>query len=230
MDVRTPDVEPSSSCARRRSEVRRSLKVSAKLALCLQPEFDQVSVAVAEPAGRTTIWAEDGALAAMLHQVQMDLDEGPSIDSLRTGERFVVPHLQHDDRWPRFGRAAARLGLRSQISAPVRWRSDAPVGTLTMYSTTHAHVGISAPLVAEVIASQMASALTALVEIETLQAALDTRTMVEQATGLAMGHLGVDAEHASSYLRRVSMIRDLNLTRVAEELVRTRELPSVRPA
>ena len=34
----------------------------------------QVSVAFVDSAGRTTVWAEDGALAGVLHQAQFDLD------------------------------------------------------------------------------------------------------------------------------------------------------------
>lgn len=136
--------------------------------MCLQPEFDQVSITVVDPAGGVSMWAQDGELAIALDRLQHDLGEGPCLDSMRSAECLVVPQIRHDDRWPRYGRAAADLGVKSQVSAPLRWHDEAPLGALNMYSTTDDHVGLTAPLVAQVLAAQVASALAGLREIETL--------------------------------------------------------------
>ena len=54
------------------------------------------------------------------------------------------------------------------MSAPLRWRDEAPVGALNMYSTTDGHVSLTAPLVAQVLAAQVAGVLAGLHEIESL--------------------------------------------------------------
>lgn len=151
-----------------RSDVRRSLTVSAKLAMCLEPEFDQVSITVVDPAGDASTWAQDGELASWLDRLQHDLGEGPCIDTALSAECVVAPDIRRDDRWPRYGRAAADLGVRSQVSAPLRWRDEPPVGALNMYSTTDGRVSLTAPLVAQVLAAQVSGVLAGLHEIETL--------------------------------------------------------------
>lgn len=176
-------VASRASCARRRSEVRRSLTVSAKLAMCLQPEFDHVSITVDDPDdGSATTWARDGTLATALDRLQRDLGEGPSLDTARSAECIVAPDIRRDDRWLHYGRAAAELGLRSQVSAPLRWREERPMGALNMYSTTDVRVGLTAPLVAQVLAGQVANALAGLHEIEALHEELARVTLALACT------------------------------------------------
>lgn len=229
MSVHTHEVASRSHSDLHLRDARRTLTVNAKLAMCLQPEFDQVSISVLGPTGDLSTWALDGELASTLDQLQYDLGEGPCHDSIRRADCLVVSHIRRDDRWRSYVPAAAALGLRSQISAPLRWRDDQPLGALNMYSTTHAELGITAPLVAEVLAAQIASALAGFREIHNLHSALEASTTVGLATGLVMARLEMDSDHASAYLRRVSMLRGQKLAEVADDLVRTRELPSLPP-
>ena len=168
MGVHTHGAAPRFPGDLRRSDVRRSLSVSAKLAICPEPEFDQVSITVLDPTGGVSTWAQDGELASTLDRLQQDLYEGPCLDTTRTAECVVAAHIRHDGRWLRYGREAADLGLRSQVSAPLRWGDQPTLGALNMYSTTDGHVGLTAPLVAQVLAAQVASTLAGLYEIEAL--------------------------------------------------------------
>lgn len=168
MGVHTHGPAPRAPGDLHRSDVRRSLSVNAKLAMCLQPEFDQVSITVLDPTGGVSTWAQDGELASTFDRLQQDLYEGPCLDTTRDAECVVAAHIRHDGRWPRYGREAADLGLRSQVSAPLRWGDQPTLGALNMYSTTDGHVGLTAPLVAQVLAAQVASTLAGLYEIEAL--------------------------------------------------------------
>lgn len=230
MGVKTQGVAPRPRFDLDASDTKRSLTVSAKMLMCLLPEFDQVSVTVVDDAGGLTSWARAGDLVDDLDQLQYALGEGPCLDTLRAGRPVLASRIQHDDRWRRYAPAAARLGLRAQVATPVRWRDDTLLGALNMYSTTHAQIGFSAPLVAEVVAAQVASALASFREIALLDRALGERTVIGQATGLVMGRLEMDADHAFEYLRHHSGQHDRRLVQVAEDLVRTREFPSVRQA
>lgn len=230
MSVRPHETASRSAGDLRLSDTRRSLTVSAKLAMCLQPEFDQVSITVVDRAGAGSTWTTIGELVTELDRLQHDAGEGPGPDSIRSRRCVVAPHLRLEDRWPHYVRAAVALGLRSQVSAPLPSRGGDPVGALNLYSTTHACLGLTAPLVGEVIAAQVADTLVRHGETEELRRALDASTTIGQATGIVMARLGLDAEHAAAHLRRMAMLLDQNLAQVAEDLVRTRELPAVRQA
>ena len=65
------------------------------------------------------------------------------------------------------------------------------------------------------------------VSMDHLHVALERRTVIGQAQGIVMERLTVDAETAFAYLRRVSMTSNRKLADLAEEMVRTRDLPSV---
>ena len=230
MSVHTRVLPARSPAEVRQNNARRSLTVSAKLALCLQPEFDQVSVTVVGPDGDVSTWAHDGELVGALDRLQDDLGEGPCLDSIRTARCVLAPHLLQDERWPAYVREAGRLGLRSQVSAPLDRGDGAPLGALNLYSTTHARLALTSPLVAEVIAAQVARALADLQEIERLTRALEDDCTLGLATGVAMARLEADADHAAAHLRRAAMLRNQKLAQVADDLVRTRQLPSVPPA
>lgn len=58
-----------------------------------------------------------------------------------------------------------------------------------------------------------------------LQNALNTRTIVGQAQGVLMERFGVEADRAFAILRRYSQHKNIKLTKVARDLVETRELP-----
>ena len=206
------------------------MTVNARMLLCLLPDFDQVSITVVDDdTGDISTLAQAGDLVTDLDQLQYGLGEGPCIDSVRDANPVVAARIQRDERWERYVPAASDLGLRSQVATPLLWHDDKPLGVLNMYSTTHADVGFSAPVVAEVMAAQIVSALAGLREVEHLHRELADRAVLGQAIGLVMAWLQVDADHASDYLRIVAKQQARPLAEVAHELVRTRRLPSVRP-
>ena len=210
-------------------DARRSMTVNARMLLCLLPDFDQVSITLVDPAGEISTLAQAGDLVTDLDQLQYGLGEGPCIDSARGAHPVVAADIQRDTRWQRYIPAASELGLRSQVATPLRWEDDKPLGVLNMYSTTHSQVAFSAPVVAEVMAAQIVSALAALREIEHLHSELADRAVLGQAIGIVMAWLHDDADRAMNYLRSIAMQQQRTVTQVAEELVRTRQLPPVRP-
>jgi AmiR/NasT family two-component response regulator len=62
-------------------------------------------------------------------------------------------------------------------------------------------------------------------KVETLQEALETRTIIGQAQGILMERLSLCAEEAFGYLRRRSNTDNVKLRDLAAEIVRTRCLP-----
>lgn len=62
-------------------------------------------------------------------------------------------------------------------------------------------------------------------KVETLEEALETRTIIGQAPGILMERFGLCAEEAFGYLRRRSNTENVKLHDIAAEIVRTRCLP-----
>ena len=63
------------------------------------------------------------------------------------------------------------------------------------------------------------------VEIDHLRAALGRRLVIGQAQGMLMERLGIDSDQAIDYLKRMSSHRNQKVFVIAEDIVRTRELP-----
>ena len=67
--------------------------------------------------------------------------------------------------------------------------------------------------------------MTAAQEIEHLNLAVRSRTVIGQAEGILMERFDMDAAHAFAVLKRVSQHSNVKLFRVAVELVRSRRRP-----
>lgn len=65
------------------------------------------------------------------------------------------------------------------------------------------------------------------VEIDHLRVALGRRLVIGQAQGMLMERLGIDAGLAFDYLKRMSSQRNQKVYVIAEDIVRTRELPGL---
>lgn len=71
-------------------------------------------------------------LAAKIGQMQCDADAGPCLHAMRLGHPVHIRDTSRDNRWPRFAREAAALGIRSGLCLPLAAGGE-PVGTLAWY-------------------------------------------------------------------------------------------------
>ena len=161
--------------------------------------------------------------------LQLQAEEGPCVDCYRTATPVSVTDLQDAARrWPRFVAALAERGSFGSVHAlPLRLRGQA-IGTLNLF---HREPG---PLPEADLALGQALADVATIGIlserairrgetvnEQLQAALNSRIMIEQAKGVLAqrGELSMDA--AFDRLRRYSRHHNRRLSSVAREVVLT---------
>ena len=188
------------------------------------------------PAASVTVLAEGPArtvaasadLALQLDGVQYRDDAGPCLDAARRGGPVGAVSGQ-GDRWPRFGQALADSGCDSVWSHPLPL--DSPVvGSLNLYlpagvdpdeRTTAAAIaeGAAAP-VANVWLYEEAVRTT-----ENLRAALESRSVIEQAKGILMERMKLTSGAAFDTLVRISNDTNTKLRDVAEALVRTGTIP-----
>jgi GAF domain-containing protein len=163
--------------------------------------------------------------------LQYQLDEGPSLDTVRRQETVISPNLRQEARWPEWTpRAVSVLGVKAMMSLWLYSRAgshDAPhsYGALNLYSDSIDPFGPNEYAIAQALAAQISAALAAHREIRGRGVAMTSRTIIGQAEGIVMERLGIDANQAFAYLRRISQTENRKLIMICSEIVETRRLP-----
>jgi GAF domain-containing protein len=185
---------------------------------------DAVGVLLVEN-GRVTTAAASGPLVERADELQTSNEEGPCLEAITRRRNFVVDDLRIDKRWPLWAPQAADLGWRSLLS--IGLTDDARVfGALNLYSRQVAFFSGDDLALGEVFAAHAAIALAGARERDSLLKAVEARHVIGQAQGILMERYDVDAEQAFTVLRRYSSHTNRKLRQVAEEIVRSRRLPS----
>lgn len=169
--------------------------------------------------------ASTGEVLPLVNKLQNELGEGPCHAADRADELVEVTDLASDERWAGWG---ARINGDFQLGAMVSilvFTARGSYGTLSLYGSDPDAFDADDLATAQALAGHLAVALAAGREIDGLGTAMQSRTVIGQAEGIVMERLGVDADQALSYLRRVSSHTNTKLVQVALQLVRTRELP-----
>ena len=191
----------------------RTVPVAATCAITLALDGRVVTVASADPLGR------------LLDEQQYDIDEGPCLETVRTGRAVDVSDVAAEARWDGYPTVVLGHGIGSIYSEPLLV-SGRTLGALNMYA--HA-AGAFTPEVqtlvralAHLAAAGMAGALKNFDEItltDRLRRALSTRGVIDQAVGIIIAHQHITPEEAFGVLRRISQTRNVRLHEVARELV-----------
>lgn len=193
------------------------------------PDVDGAGVTLIQPRGSTMgiqAWAVTAPFVREIDIIQYEtLQEGPCISCMQTRRPMVSGGLGADDRWPRFGPRAARLGVASVLSLPLLI-DDQVVGSINAYARKRDAFGEHAvrlgsafakPAAVSVYNTQLLTAARGLAE--QLQRALNTRGVIEQAMGIVRARSGGSAEEAFDRLRHISQSENVKLAVVAQRLV-----------
>ena len=157
--------------------------------------------------------------------LQYELDEGPCLDSTRHHETVISQDLGREQRWPRWApQVVAELGIQGMMSLWL-YTNECSYGALNLYADLANAFEPSDCANAQAFATQVSVALAALREIHHRSVAMETRTVIGQAEGILMERLGIDAEQAFAYLRRISQAEHRKLITICSEIVETRRLP-----
>jgi GAF domain-containing protein len=166
----------------------------------------------------------------VLELFQLQNDEGPCLDCVRSGEVVHVPDIRTvGDRWPRFGRELLASGFRSVVAVPMRLRSET-IGSLNLFnvegtpplSDDDLQIAQALADVATIGILQQRTVQRSSLLAEQLQLALDSRIAIEQAKGVLAEYGGVAVEVAFEALRGYARRTNARLGEVAESLVRGR--------
>lgn len=169
--------------------------------------------------------ANSSAQAAQVDEIQYGADQGPCLDSLRTGRIIEVDDLPADERWGRYRAHAIAHGVVSSLSIPLAVDGQT-VGALNLYSAQRAAFEGAERRHAEAFANQCSAALAVVLRHhdqaqvqQQLGAAMASRSTIDQAIGILMGQQRCTARQAFDLLRQASQHRNRKLRDVAADII-----------
>jgi hypothetical protein len=173
-----------------------------------------------------TIAGSDGHARA-LENLQLDLGEGPCLDSIRARAPALEPDLDGAgrSRWPVYAPEAYKLGARGVFAFPLQL-GRLQVGALDVYqdraeplpSTALTSIAILASLALQILTDGQAKAAEGQLD-PGIQKVLDARLQVYQAQGIIRADLGVTVIEAIALLRAHAYTVGRPLTDVAGDVV-----------
>jgi transcriptional regulator with GAF, ATPase, and Fis domain len=167
---------------------------------------------------------------AIVELLQLDLGEGPSIDSVRSFRRCHHADLASAEAralWPRFADAATQNGIAAAFAMPLL-AGGVAVGSLGMYRRRTGELGVEQSADAEGLAELAALAVEKLdarthiadlgISVESI-AAWAYPAIVHNASGMVAEQLGIDVDHALLRLRALAFVRGCSVTYLARGVV-----------
>src|SRR5918998_1621220 len=161
----------------------------AEYAVRAIPGADGAGLTVVERDRPDTI-VSTAPFVAEIDDIQYAMGQGPCISAVAEAKPLVSGSLGGDPRWPRFGGRVARLGVHSVVSLPLV-TPDGVVGAMNVYAQAKNVFDDRAAELGMILAEQ-------------LQAALETRGVVDRAVGIMMSRSGGTDAEAMERLREMS--------------------------
>jgi GAF domain-containing protein len=160
-----------------------------------------------------------------IDQAQYRTGDGPCVDAYRNGETYRIESTQEPGRWQEFRDSAARHGVLSTLSLPLK-TEDTTIGAMNLYAEVEGAFDEDNQRVAELFATQAAFLLAnaqaywdARSLSENLTQAMESRAEIEQAKGIIMATTGTDADGAFEQLKAQSQYENVKLREIAREIV-----------
>jgi GAF domain-containing protein len=186
-------------------------------------DITEVSVTMIDGDKATTV-VFTGPLAVHLDERQYENGSGPCLDAAVTGQTIVVDLDAHNP-YRDFSNVGRRAGVTHIVSVglPLPQRR---MGALNLYASTPEPLADRAIERAQVFANYAGVAVAnAALDNHTaeladqMRAAMQSRSVIEQAKGILMERLGCDADNAFSYLSKLCQRSDRKLRDIAQWLV-----------
>jgi GAF domain-containing protein len=168
--------------------------------------------------------ATDERVAAIEH-VQQGTQQGPCFLAHKTNDAVFLTDLRKSSEWPELSEGAEQHGLASVAAIPMTFDGRA-VGSLDIYDDRVRDWTEQDMTTARVLADIATGYIAHASEIdrarrvnEQLQAALESRVLIEQAKGLVAGERGIGLDQAFAVLRSHARSRNVPIHSVAEAVV-----------
>jgi GAF domain-containing protein len=186
--------------------------------------------------GHLTVVASSSEETRLLEIFQLQNDQGPCLECVRTGAAVVSGDLDADRvRWPQFATFALSAGYRSVAALPMRLREQT-IGGLNLFGGRSGPVSPQDQRLAQALADvatigilQQRSAQRSNLLAEHLQRALNSRVVLEQAKGVLAERNNMSMEEAFDLLRMYARDHNVKLTELAMAVVHHGFNPVFRP-
>jgi len=169
--------------------------------------------------------ASSDDFASRLDAIQHEVDDGPCLTAARGNVTVVVEDDANDLRWPVYSRRASAEGVGATLSVPLTVQGTA-IGALTLYAAEPRVFDEEDQARTRRFAEQAAVAVALALRLaeredhcRNLEAALASRTTIDQALGILMAQRRVNAVKAFDLLRRLSQRSNIKLRDVAAALI-----------
>lgn len=181
---------------------------------------------LADSRGRLQVMASSTEDIRLLELFQLQNDQGPCTECFHSGVPVSHPDLaEATERWPQFASAAVESGFRTVHALPMRVRAE----VLGAFNLFHTEPGQLDPTVTGIGQAMVDVAAIGLIQErslrrhetlnEQLQAALDSRVLIEQAKGVLGERRGIDPGEAFTLLRNHARVHNQRLTALAAAVV-----------
>ncbi len=176
--------------------------------------------------GSLAVVAASNKDARQLEAFEVKIDDGPCLDSFRTGAAVTSNDLRADRaRWPFFAPVALAAGFESVTAVPLRLREET-IGSLGMFPRGSDLITAADQRLAQAFADvatigvlQRRSAEHSAMLTDQLQHAVDSRLVIEQAKGVLAERHTVSLDAAFDALRRYARSHNAKLTHIASAVL-----------
>jgi hypothetical protein len=170
-------------------------------------------------------------LSPELDRLQYTCGEGPFFEPATQHGVVLADDLELDERWPRFGRGARELGVRSLLCLRLAL-GGADRAALVLYAGRPGVFDEAAVTSASLLAPFAALAAEAHLrahDVGNLTAALATSRQIGTAVGIVMARHRVSSDEAFALLRKASMDLNRKVHDIASEVELIGDLPRQGP-
>lgn len=206
------------------------MRTVAELAKRTVTGVDEASVTLVRGRSAHTA-AYTGDLALTLDEWQYVSGGGPCLDAAASTSTVSVPDLTDEPRWPEYLTHALENGVRSSLSVGLPLNEQVS-GALNLYALRPAAFDDGAVVLAQTFAGYAAVALAnahlydvSATLAQHLQAAMESRAVIEQAKGIVMAERRCTADEAFTILSKISQDTNRKVRDVAAALVASASSP-----
>ncbi len=192
---------------------------------------EAAGVMLADARGGLRLIASSDERMRLLELFELQGAQGPCLDAFSSGRPVQASAAESRVRWPVFAAQASGAGFRFMCAVPLRVRTDV-IGALNLFRGSDEPFTGTEMEIAQAMAEMAAIGLIqerALRErnllAEQLQAALNSRVIIEQAKGMLAEYLTVTVDDSFTLLRNYARNHNRKLSEIAREVV-DRKIPS----
>jgi GAF domain-containing protein len=194
-------------------------------------QAEAAGVMLADGRGGLRLIASSDERMRLLELFELQGAQGPCLDAFSSGRAIQASAADSRARWPVFAPRAFGAGFQMMCAVPLRVRTQV-IGALNLFRGSDEPFTGGEMEIAQAMAEMAAIGLIqerALRErnllTEQLQAALNSRVIIEQAKGMLAEYLAMTVDDAFTLLRTYARNHNRKLSDVASDVV-DRKIPS----